>query len=113
MDIFQCSCFQFYFHGKLPVSFREHSIIEIPIVVATFLLISTTGNPYVLILGIAFSGFNLAVFSEFNQRETGMDMIKEYLRYLREGEIEYERSCLNVPASKRCVRNKINEENGD
>jgi len=81
--------------------------LAIPVIIGTIILISSTGIPYFLIGGFLIVGLQVALFSEFNQRETGLDMIKDYIRYWKEGEVEYERSCLNVESSKRYIRNKI------
>lgn len=85
--------------------------IAIPVVVGTIALISTTGSPLFLVLGILVLGVLVGLFSEFNQRETGIDMLKDMIRYMKEGEIEYERSCLNAPAYKRYIWNKIKKSN--
>lgn len=81
--------------------------IAIPIAIATISLIAFTGSPFFLIGGILIIGIFVGLFSEFNQKETGMDILLEFLRYRKEGEIEYERSGAHVPANKRCTWNKI------
>ena len=96
---------------KMPVkSFLAFLPIAIPIVVLTIALIAYTGSPFFLIGGILFLGIFVGLFSEFNQRETGLDILLDVLRYRREGEIEYERSGVHVPDYKRCTWNKIKED---
>lgn len=81
--------------------------IGIPVFIGTICLISYTGSPFCLIGGILILGLLVGLLSEFNNQETGMDLLKDYLRYRREGEVEYERSPMNVPADKRYIWNKI------
>lgn len=53
---------------------------------------------------------NFCINAEFKFRESGLQYIKNYLRYKREGKIIYERSLTDVGLSQRLIRNKIKKQ---
>ena len=50
------------------------------------------------------------MFSEFHQKETGLSIIKDIIRYAIGGDNYFERKSLNVSFNKRFTENKIKEQ---
>lgn len=63
-----------------------------------------------LMVSVLFISANFCLNAEFKFRESGLQYIKNYLRYQREGKIIYERSLRNVGLSERFFRNKIKRQ---
>lgn len=64
-------------------------------------------HPLILVGGVTSIGIIVGAFSEFNLGETGFDILKDMIKYNREGDKCYERSCIDIANSKRYIRNKI------
>lgn len=63
-----------------------------------------------LMISVLFISANFCLNAEFKFRESGLQYIKNYLRYKREGKIIYERSLKNVGLSERSFWNKIKRQ---
>lgn len=63
-------------------------------------------SPIALFVGVLGLGAIVFVFSEFNG-ETGVDFIKAIIKYEREGDIHFERSCLLEDENKRFIIKNI------
>lgn len=78
----------------------------LPILIIGFILILNNFSPFTLFFGIISLGIIAMLFSEFNNRETGLDVIKDIIRYELEGDIHYERGC-NLDNVNKIIFNKI------
>lgn len=63
-----------------------------------------------LVITVIFLCANFCINAEFKFRESGLQYLKNHLRYKREGKIIYERSLINVGLSQRFLRNKIKKQ---
>lgn len=46
--------------------------------------------------------------SEMNNKETGLDILKDIIKYEKEGDLFFERTTLSKSESKKIIHNKIN-----
>lgn len=79
----------------------------LPFIILIFGIVLTYFNPITLFMGVVTIGILIFLFSEIKAKETGLDMIKDILRYKREGIIIYERSCTKIEENERFIENKI------
>ena len=63
-----------------------------------------------LLVSVLFISGNFSLNAEFKFRESGLQFVKNYLRYRREGKIVFERSLKNVGLSQRLFWNKIKKQ---
>lgn len=99
--------------GRIKVGFvplKKFLTIFLPVSIPVFILTLMNFTPVTMMLGFSIIGGTYALLSEFNQKETGLDQLIEYLRYAREGTIHFERSCINEPDVERLLRNKITKK---
>lgn len=90
--------------GNLPI---KKFIIFLPIALLVAIFTFMNFTPITMMIGtfIIFSLYML--FSELNHMETGFDLLISMIKYKFDGDLYWERSCLNESAHKRCIRNKI------
>lgn len=94
--------------GKIPLKkFLIFSPIALPIGILSLVFTVRLKSPSVLFIGVLILGFLSLFFTEFKNRETGIDILKDIIKYNIEGDKFYERSCLDIATHKRCIRNKI------
>lgn len=79
----------------------------LPIGILILAFVATHISPITLFLGTVLLGISSAFFCEFQQKETGMDILKSKIKYHIEGDKYFERGCLNASTSERRSRNKI------
>lgn len=89
--------------GTIPIKQVPKAII-----ISIFLIIPVLKffSPITLFIGVLGLGVIFFIFSEFNG-ETGVDFIKAIIKYEREGDIHFERSCLLEDENKRFIVKKI------
>lgn len=90
--------------GFIPI---KSFFMILPIIILIAMLVFKNFNPFTLFLGFILIAFVCALVSETSFKETGLDILKDIIRYKVEGEITFERSCDNIEPYKRCIRNKI------
>lgn len=78
----------------------------IPVVIWNFLAMS----PLKLLFSFVILGIVWNMFAELNNRETGIDLIKDFIKYALQGDIYYERSTVNERISSRITRFEKNTE---
>lgn len=83
----------------------------IPLYIGVFLFIKTFFCPPILFIGVLIAGGISYLFSEIEGRETGFQILKDKIRYRKEGNIEFERSCIIRDEIKRITRNEIKKRN--
>lgn len=89
--------------GSMPIK----NFFKALIIIGSLLLVTIKHiSPIILFGFMALSGLTIIVFSEFNNKETGMDIIKDKIRYFIEGEIHFERGDL-IANDQRFIQNKI------
>lgn len=79
----------------------------LPLYGITLFVLFSNLTPFMLFLSMMVIGGITFVFSEFKNKETGMQMLKEFLRYQKEGDIHFERSCIIRDEIDRFTRNEI------
>lgn len=79
----------------------------LPIYILILIILFSNFNPFMLLVSIAMAGGITFAFSEFKNRETGIQMIKDMIRYHKEGDIHFERSCVIKDEVERITINKI------
>lgn len=92
--------------GLMPIkSFIKAVII---IVVAAAVLFKTFNfTPVLLFVFSALASLIIGIYSEFYNKESGLDIIKECIRYKIEGTIIFERGDLKSGNIERITRNQI------
>lgn len=85
----------------------------VPLAVIIVILVFSCFTPLTLFLGVLGIGVVFFLFSEINNKESGMDAFKDYMRYKKQGTLIYERSAVNVRTDIRCIRHKEKYENTD
>lgn len=73
----------------------KNALKAVVIIVVLFLIIIRNFNPLTMFTFIGLSGVIVGIYSEFNNRESGLDILKDWIRYKREGNIYFERGDLN------------------
>lgn len=84
----------------------QNALKAIAVIAVLFFIIIRNFNPVTMFIFIALSGVIIGVYSEFNNRESGLDLLKSLIRYKREGNVYFERGDLNGN-DKRYTWNKI------
>lgn len=83
------------------IKFFPIFIIEIFVILSKF-------NPITLFIGVLVIGLTIILFAEFNNKETGLDILKDIIKYELEGDIIYERGC-GLKDVHKIVWNKIED----
>ena len=76
------------------------------IIIILLLIVLKDITPVSFFIFIAGSGIIVGLFSEFNNKETGIYIMKEKIRYYKEGNIYFERGEL-MNENKKLVQNEI------
>lgn len=89
--------------GRIKVGLMtfKNFCIMLPFGISIVIFILTHPSPLTFFLGTILIGLLVAFFSEFQQNETGFDVMKSKLIYYLEGDKYFERGCLNASANKR------------
>lgn len=100
-----------YVDGRIKVGFMpfKNFLKAIPFFILIVLLIYTFLSPVTLFIGTIILGVIVGLFSEFNNKETGMNIVKDYIRYKRAGDQTWERSG-NIEDIKKITNIKIEKE---
>ncbi|MGL5381737.1 hypothetical protein [Clostridium sp.] len=95
--------------GRLPIkSFIIVVVISLIIFAIFISLYTVLKSPFVFLAAVMIIGIVILAFSEINNKETGIDLIKDMIRYKREGELTFERGNKEHEAAYiRCTRNQI------
>lgn len=88
--------------GYMPI---KNFIEFLPFLIIGIFLILNYFNPVTLFFGVALIGLVGCLFSEFQNKESGIDILLDIIKYSIEGDIVYERSCSNE--TKKFIWNKI------
>lgn len=98
--------------GRLPIkSFILVSGISLVILAIFIYIYRIVKSPFVFLICVICIGAVVLSFSEINNRETGIHLIKNIIRYKREGELTFERGNKEHETTYiRCTRNKIQRE---
>ena len=81
-----------------------------PLTILTVIFLFSKLTPVTLFLAVVVIGFFYFIFSEINNRETGMDIFKDYLRYKKQGTLIYERSSKYATVDTGRARDKGKQE---
>lgn len=101
-----------YVDGRIKIGFMpgKNVLKASPFFILIILLTYIFLNPVNLFIGTISLGVVVGLFSEFNNKETGMDIIKEYIRYQFEGDKVWGRSGREIENIKKITIVKIQEE---
>jgi len=90
--------------GLMPI---KNFFIFLPFAIGIIAVVVIYFSPLAVLIGSIIFGIFLSMFSEFNNRESGFDLIKNILKYALKGDKYFERNSINVELHKRFTRNKI------
>lgn len=93
--------------GMLPIK-NFFLILPLGIVIIVFVILYFT--PVIFFIGVLLLGIIIGLASEFHQKETGLSIIKDIIRYAINGDNYFERNNTNVSFNKRFTGNKIKEQ---
>lgn len=82
----------------------------LPLYILILIFLFSNFTPFNMMFSVTLVGAITFIFSEFKNKESGMDMIKDMIRYAREGDIHFERSCTLRDEIKRVTVNEISKE---
>lgn len=82
----------------------------LPIYILILIVLFKFFMPIILLICVAAAGGITFLFSEFKHGESGMSMLKDMIRYAREGDIHFERSCVIRDEIKRVTINEIDKK---
>jgi len=82
-------------------------LIMLPFDIIIIIIMLKFFSPVIFFICIISIGVLAALFSEIANRESGFDVLKDMIRYQIEGDKYFERSCIDEPAYKRCIRLEI------
>lgn len=78
----------------------------IPIMFLLLVFLFNYFTPLTLFFTVSAGGFLFFILSEINNKVTGMDILKDYLKYKKQGTLVYERSTKNDSTTFRYIRHK-------
>ncbi len=90
--------------GRIPF---KTFIKLLPIYFVILMLTISTFTPISVSIGAFAIGLLSFLNAELANKETGIEMVKSMIRYKKEGEIHFERSCLIRDEDKRITINEI------
>ena len=93
--------------GMLPL---KNFFLMLPIAIVIIVFIILYFSPVIFFIGVLLLGIIMGLASEFHQKETGLSIIKDIIRYAIAGDNYFERNNTNVGFNKRFTRNKIKEQ---
>lgn len=101
-----------YVDGRIKVGLMpiKNFIKTIPFLAFITVFTITFINPVTLFIGTICGGIIVGLFSEFNNKETGLDILKDSIRYRIEGNKYFERSGANVEELKKITYSNIKEK---
>ena len=92
--------------GLVPIS---SFLKTLPIYAVILVLILAKPTPIGAFIGILVGAITYFLTCELNNKETGLDIVKEILRYEKEGDIVFERNGSYKDESKKIIHNKLDE----
>lgn len=90
--------------GIMPI---KNFIKFCPVLLLGIINIARNFTPITLFVTVFIVGAIGSLFCEFQQKETGLDVLKEIIKYEIEGNKHFERSSKNVKESKKIINNII------
>lgn len=96
----------------LMIPIKRFFLSFLPIAIIITLLVFSFLSPFTFILGTIIIGLFAIGFAEFTNKECGFNILKDIIKYWRDGNKYFERSCSNVPIYKRFIRNQIKKQEG-
>lgn len=94
--------------GNMPA--RNFFIFFLPCLIPVIVWNYLSMSPLKLLFSFAILGIVWNMFAELNNKETGVDLIKDFVKYAIQGDIYYERSTINERFSSRFTRFEKNRE---
>lgn len=82
----------------------------LPIYIIVIALIISNPTPFYAFLGILIGAIIYFLTCELNNKETGLDVLKDILRYEKEGDLYFERNTINNIEYKKIIDNKISNK---
>lgn len=79
----------------------------LPIFIFIILIILIKPTPVKVFLGVLVGAIGYFLGSELNNKETGLDILKDIIRYEKEGDIYFERNTINKSNYKKIINNKL------
>lgn len=90
--------------GLVPISSFFKTL---PIYIVLLVSILTKPTPIGAFIGILVGSITYFLTCELNNKETGLDILKDILRYEKEGNIYFERNTINTSEYKKIIDNKL------
>ena len=90
--------------GQMPL---KNLIIVIPLAAIIIFLAIILFSKLTVFIAIVLLGILAGLFSEFGQKETGLALLTEIIKYQIRGDLIFERVEYEVPVYKRFTKNKI------
>lgn len=78
-----------------------------PLYILTLIVVMLNLSPVSAFIGTIIAVAITFMFSEIDHRQTGYQVVKDIIRYAKEGDIEFERSCIIRDEDTRVTWNKI------
>lgn len=90
--------------GQMPL---KNLIIVIPLAAIIIFLTILFFSKLTVFIAIIILGILAGLFSEFGQKETGLALLAEIIKYQISGDLIFERVGCEIPVYKRFTKNKI------
>ena len=90
--------------GMLPL---KNFFLMLPLAIVIIVFVILCFTPVIFFIGVFLLGIIIGLASEFHQKETGLSIIKDIIRYAIAGDKYFERKSSNVSFNKRFTGNKI------
>lgn len=79
----------------------------LPFCLIIFLLMITNLTPISLFIGVSIISILVLMVSELSHRETGLDILRDMIRYEKQGDIHFERNTLMLDEYKKLTKIEI------
>jgi len=93
--------------GMLPI---KNFFLILPLAIVIIVFVILYFSPVIFFIGVFLLGIIMGLASEFHQKETGLSIVKDIIKYAIAGDNYFERNNTNVSLSKRFTGNKIKEQ---
>jgi hypothetical protein len=93
-----------------PFPLKWNFVKFFPIALLIIIIVFRNVNEISVLIGMISLSITGLLFVELKNKETGLTFIKEWIEYSKNGDVYYERSCLDVPSHKRIIWNKKVQE---
>lgn len=93
--------------GLMPL---KNFVKILPIIIIIIICILINPTPVKVFIGVVIVAISYLLGSELNNKETGLDIVKDIIRYEREGDIYFERNTVNQLDYKKIINNKLSNK---